>query len=90
MNSEQIKFEIMGGNFTNDQLNEIADAVKYARAKLTRVVARSLRPGDTVRFTSNRNGRIYQGTLTELKIKNAIVRTNMGIYKVPMNMLEAI
>ena len=77
-------------SLTNQQLDEIAEAVRYARAQLTHRAARSLRAGDTVQFHSNKMGRTVQGRLESIKIKNAIVATALGRYRVPMNMLEAI
>jgi hypothetical protein len=40
-----------------------------------------------VSFVSNRNGQKYSGTVDSIKIKNAIVATPMGRYRVPCNML---
>jgi len=77
-------------SLTNQQLDEIAEAVRYARAQLAHRAARSLRAGDTVQFHSNKMGRTVQGRLESIKIKNAIVTTALGRYRVPMNMLEAI
>ena len=36
MSIQSINSEIIAGNFTNEQLSSIIDAVKYARAQLTR------------------------------------------------------
>jgi len=85
-----INTAILQGGFTNDQLTSINDAVRFARARLVDQTKRSLRIGDAVQFTSNRNGSVYKGTLEAIKIKNAIVNTALGRYRVPMNMLEAI
>jgi hypothetical protein len=90
VNISEINGSIMYGKFTNDQLLSIIDAVRFAQSQLRSQVARSLRPGDTVQFRSNRNGSVYKGTLESIKIKNAIVQTALGKYRVPMNMLEAI
>jgi hypothetical protein len=90
MEFSQIINTINNTSLTNKQLDEISDAIRYARASLGRHVARSLRPGDTVQFRSNKNGVTYKGTLDSIKIKNAIVSTQAGKYRVPMNMLEAI
>jgi hypothetical protein len=89
MNVMEINTEILQGGFTNEQLNSINDAVRFARARLADQTKRTLRIGSQVKFTSNRNGATYKGTLESIKIKNAIVATQMGRYKVPMNMLEA-
>ena len=89
MNITQINTAILQGGFTNEQLNSINDAVRFARARLGDQVRRELRIGELVQFKSNRNGMVYKGTLESIKIKNAIVATSVGRYKVPMNMLEA-
>jgi len=90
VNISEINGSIMYGKFTNDQLLSIIDAVRFAQSQLRSQVARSLRPGDAVQFRSNRNHQVYKGTLESIKIKNAIVQTALGKYRVPMNMLEAI
>lgn len=87
---QQINSAIMFGNFTNVELNSIIDAVKYARAQMTKRQTRALRAGDTVKFTSNRNGITYQGTVDKVKLKYVLVRTNGGLFNVPANMLEAV
>ena len=89
MNITQINSAILQGNFTNEQLNSILDAVKFARTQLRDQVRRELKIGELVQFKSTRNGMVYKGTLESIKIKNAIVETQAGRYKVPMNMLEA-
>jgi hypothetical protein len=80
---------IMKGTYSNDDLNSIMDAVKYARSKLGRAKLRSFGVGDAVKFTSNKNGRVYQGVVEGVKIKNVIVTTSLGRFRVPANMLEA-
>ena len=89
MNISEINTAILQGGFTNEQLNSINDAVRFARARLGDQVRRELRIGELVQFKSNRNGMVYKGTLESIKIKNAVVATSLGRYKVPMNMLEA-
>jgi K+-transporting ATPase A subunit len=87
MNINQVNSAIMHGNFTNDQLDAVLQAVKFAREQLRKEVRRELRIGCTVSFISNRNGQKYSGTVDSIKIKNAIVATSMGRYRVPCNML---
>ena len=89
MDIKQINSAIMFGNFSNTDLNSIADAVKYARAQLSKQNKLSFFPGDTVKFTSNRNGMTYTGTVNKVKIKYILVRTNAGLFNVPASMLEA-
>lgn len=80
---------IMRGGWTDDELTSMIDAVKFARAQLGRAKLRSFGIGDQVKFTSNRNGRTYQGVVEGVKIKNVIVNTSMGRFRVPANMLES-
>jgi hypothetical protein len=89
MDINTINGAIMRGGYSNDDLNSIMDAVKYARSKLGRAKLRSFGVGDSVKFTSNRNGRVYQGVVEGVKIKNVIVNTSMGRFRVPANMLES-
>jgi hypothetical protein len=89
MDINTINGAIMRGGYSNDDLNSIMDAVKYARSKLGRAKLRSFGVGDQVKFTSNKNGRVYQGVVEGVKIKNVIVNTAMGRFRVPANMLES-
>ena len=85
---QQVNEAIMFGNFTNDQLNSVVAALKYARAQMTKQKARSFMSGDKVRFSSR--GNTFFGTIERVKLKNAFVRVgNTSRYNVPMNMLEA-
>ena len=90
MDIKQINAAIVSGIYTNDDLNSIVDALKFARAQLSKQNRRALMPGDTVKFTSNRNGMTYTGTVNKVKIKYVLVRTNAGVFNVPANMLEAV
>lgn len=87
---QQINSAIISQEWTNVQLDSMIDAVKYARAQLGRQTVRELRNGITVRFTSNRTGQTITGTVAEVKIKNVIVQTALGRYRVPANMLEVV
>jgi hypothetical protein len=87
---KDVNSAIMFGNFTNTELTSIIDAVKYARAQLTQKTKRSLMLGDTVKFTSNRNGVTYRGTVRKIAIKFVTVDTGSVLFKVPANMLEAV
>jgi hypothetical protein len=88
MNLNQIKAEILTGGFDNSQLQELMETVQYARAQLGKTVVRQLHPGANVKFVSNRNGQTYLGTVEKVAIKNVVVRTAMGRYRVPANMIE--
>ena len=85
---QQVNEAIMFGNFTNDQLNSVVAALKYARAQMTKQKARSFVSGDRVRFSSR--GNTFFGTIERVKLKNAFVNVgNHRRYNVPLNMLEA-
>ena len=90
MNITQINTAIMQGQLTNDELTSVIDAVKYARARLTREVKRGLAVGDNVNFTSSKLGRNVTGVITKIAIKYVTVRTATGAWRVPANMLTVI
>lgn len=90
MNITEINTAILQGTFTNTQLGSIIDAVKFARARLTEQNKRSLRYGDEVSFNSSKTGRVMQGTVEKIAIKFVTVKTNMGLWRVPANMLTIV
>jgi hypothetical protein len=88
MSIQTVNAEILAGNFTNEQLSSVIDAVKFARARLTEQNKRSLRLGTAVRFTSTKTGTSLQGIVDKIAIKYVTVRTTQGLWRVPANMLE--
>lgn len=85
---------IMFGDFTNDQLNAIAQAVKYRRGQLTQEAKRGLSVGDLVKFPG-RSGQYVVGTVSKINRKFVIVREGSQTnslystnWRVPANMLE--
>ena len=90
MSIQTINTEIIQGNFTNEQLSSIIDAVKFARARLTEKNKRALRLGDAVEFTSSKTGRTMQGTVQKIAIKYVTVATTAGLWRVPANMLTVV
>jgi hypothetical protein len=89
MTINEINQSIMFGKFDNDQLNSIIMAVKFARAQIIKKNCRSFVVGDAVKFVSSRTGNTITGTVQKILIKNITVKTNVGLYRVPANMLEA-
>lgn len=85
---QQITSEIMFGQLTNDELNAVIDAVKFRRAQMQKTARYTLKVGSDVQFTSTKTGQAVQGTITKVAQKYATVRTQTGLWKVPMNMLE--
>jgi hypothetical protein len=90
MNLTQLKAEILTGGFDNDQLRELIETVQYARAQLGKDIKRQLQPGANVSFVSNRSGQRVLGTVERVAIKNIVVRTHLGLYRVPANMIEVV
>ncbi len=86
---KDVNSAIIAGNFSNDQLTSIVDAVKFARSQLSQQNKRSMTLGTTVKFTSTKNGVTYMGTVQKIAIKYVTVSTAKGLWKVPANMLEA-
>jgi hypothetical protein len=87
---QEINQAIMFGNFTNEQLTSIIDAVKWKRATLAKLTKASLALGDTVNFTSSKTGMNVTGFVTKIAIKYVTVKTLGGLWKVPANMLTKV
>ena len=90
-----INHTIIAGNFTNEQLNAITLAVKFARNQLVKENRGSLVVGTKVKFTGGRTGATVFGTVEKVNRKFIIVRENGfntlgGSWRVPANMLEAV
>ena len=90
MNVSQINTAIIQGTFTNEQLNSMIDAVKFARSRLAQQIKFTVRAGAEVKFTSSKNGMTYTGTVEKMAIKFATVKTPQGRWKVPANMLTVV
>jgi hypothetical protein len=89
MDVQAITSAIKFGNLSNADINAVVEAVKYARAQLTKQKARSFAQGDQVRFTTR--GNTFFGTIERVKLKNAFVKVGMSSrFNVPLNMLEAV
>ena len=90
MNITLINTAILQGNFTNDQLTSIVDAVKFAKARLSEQNKRALRIGDNVNFTSSKAGQNVTGVVVKIAIKYVTVKTVQGLWRVPANMLSPV
>ena len=90
MNIQAINTAIISGTWTNDELSSMIDAVKFARAQLTQKARFTLRNGSKVKFYSTKRGITVEGVVTKVAQKYATVSTTAGLWKVPMNMLEAV
>jgi hypothetical protein len=80
---------ILAGNFTNEQLNSIGDAIRFARAQLGQQNKYTLRVGTKVKFTSSRSGMEVTGDVQKINRKFVIVKSGMTNWRVPASMLSA-
>ena len=91
MDIKQITTAIIHGNYTNEELNSIGDAIRFARAQLVARNKMVLSVGANVKFTSSTRGTI-SGVVKKINRKFIIV-DQPGQYrswKVPANMLEVV
>jgi hypothetical protein len=91
MNIKQINTAIMQGDFTNEELNSIGDAMRFARAQLVVRNKSVLTIGSNVKFTSSTRGTI-SGVVKKINRKFIIVDQpgQFRSWKVPANMLEVV
>jgi hypothetical protein len=90
MKLQEIKHAIKFGSFTNDELNTLSDAIRFARTELVHEVKRGLSIGDNVTFTSSRTGKDVTGVVEKIAVKYVTVRTIEGGWRVPANMLSPV
>ena len=90
MDITEIRGAIVSGQFNSDELETIAQALKFARNQLCRRNTFAFRSGDSVKFTSPRSGVTFKGTVEKVKQKYILVATPQGRYNVPANLLEAV
>jgi len=86
---QEINSAIIAGNFTNDQLTSISDAVRFARAQLGQQTKYTLKVGTKVKFTSSRSGMEVTGDVQKINRKFVIVKSGMTNWRVPASMLSA-
>ena len=92
MNIKQINTAIMQGDFTNEELNSIGDAIRFARAQLVARNKMSLSIGSIVKFNSSTRGTI-SGTVKKINRKYVLVNEAgkaFSTWRVPANMLEIV
>jgi hypothetical protein len=88
MTLREINQAILAGNFNMEELRSIWDTVKLANKRASEMKARDFVVGDKVKF-AGRGNRHYTGIVTKIAIKNLVVQTEQGAFRVPANMLEA-
>jgi hypothetical protein len=91
MNIKEINTAIMQGEFTNEQLVSIGDAIRFARAQLVVRNKSALTIGTNVKFSSSTRG-VITGVVKKINRKFIIVDQpgQYRTWRVPANMLEAV
>ena len=91
MNIKQVNTAIMQGDFTNEELNSIGDAIRFARAQLVVRNKTVLTIGSNVKFTSSTRGTI-SGVVKKINRKFVIVDQpgQFRSWRVPASMLEVL
>lgn len=91
MNIKQVNTAIMQGDFTNEELNSINDAIRFARAQLVVRNKSALTIGTNVKFSSSTRG-VITGVVKKINRKFIIVDQpgQYRTWRVPANMLEAV
>lgn len=90
---QQICQQIMFGNFSNDELNGIVQAIQFARSSIAKANIATIRAGSNVEFTSSKTGQKVTGQVTKVGRKFLTVREHgmsWGNWRVPANMVEVI
>lgn len=88
MDIQAINTAIIAGNFTSSELDSIVDAVKFARTDLAYQAKRTLRLGTNVKWYSPKRAQYMTGKVSKIAVKYATVDTAIGMWKVPLAMLE--
>jgi uncharacterized protein YkvS len=73
--SSEIVSTIIQSKFTNDELNTIIEAVKFARSRIAQQNTFSIRVGAKVQFKSSKTGLMIEGVVEKVNPKTIIVRT---------------
>lgn len=87
---QEVNSAIMFGDWTNVELTSMIDAVKWRRATLAKLTKASLAVGDSVQFTSSKDGLVYKGRVRKIAIKFVTVDCGIQSWRVPANMLERV
>lgn len=87
---QEINSSIIQGSFTNDQLNSIIAAIKFARSQIVSQNKYTFSTGSEVKFTSSRTGQTMIGLVQKVNRKNMVVQVGSRLWNVPANMLTAV
>lgn len=87
MSNYEIAANFILMNADNEELNNMIEFIKMRRQQLTKRTVRSVVKGAKVTFT-DKNGKVYNGTVMDVKIKNLVVETQYGRFRVPASMVK--
>ena len=90
MNANDIVSVLMSGTLNNDDIERVAQALKFARSQLGNEIKRDLRTGVSVKFYHPKQNFYIAGTVNRIKQKYVLVDTPQGRYNVPANLLEVV
>ena len=88
MNVNDIVSTLMSGTLNNEDIERVAQALKFARAQVGKSIKRQLSPGVSVKFYHPKQNFYIAGTVNRIKQKYVLVDTPQGRYNVPANLLE--
>ena len=90
MNNVQTAITAIRG-MSNDEINQVVEAIKLQRTYNARTATRSLMVGDTVTFDARTRG-IITGQVIKINTKTVQVRCNrtQGLWKVSASMLKQV
>lgn len=90
MNTKEIVAALMSGTLNNEDIEQVAQALRYARAQVGKSIKRQLSPGVSVKFCHPKQNFYVAGTVNRIKQKYVLVDTAQGRYNVPANLLEVV
>jgi hypothetical protein len=91
LTAAELSRAIITNDYSNDELNQIVLAIKFARKEVTRQAKRNLSLGDTVKYRSTKMGREVTGTVKKIAIKYVTVDCGViGMCRVPAALLTVV
>lgn len=89
-NISEINHAIMFDGLTNDQLDSVMMAVKFARTQIAKAnTLYRFKVGSDVKFRNSKRNEISYGKITKIARKFVTVQVGSTMWRVPANMLEA-
>ena len=88
MNINEINQAIMFGKLTNEQLNSVIMAIKFARGELAKQARYTFNIGDPVKFVG-KTGNYETGRIVKMNRKRFVVEVGYTRWNVPMNLVSA-